>query len=62
VAAVSPNRHGFFTVLSCGPPNLLRLTAIDQPEDTTMTQLIDFNDENSNTSDNPSFDSVLQAA
>lgn len=26
-----------------------------------MTQLIDFNDENSNTSDNPSFDSVLQA-
>jgi hypothetical protein len=26
-----------------------------------MTQAIDFNDENSNTSDNPSFDSVLQA-
>ena len=26
-----------------------------------MTQTIDFNDENSNTSDNPSFDSVLQA-
>jgi secreted PhoX family phosphatase len=26
-----------------------------------MTQLIDFNDENSNTSNNPSFDSVLQA-
>lgn len=26
-----------------------------------MTQLIDFNDENSNSSDNPSFDSVLQA-
>ena len=26
-----------------------------------MTQKIDFNDENSNTSNNPSFDSVLQA-
>jgi secreted PhoX family phosphatase len=60
---LSQNGHIFFMPLSRHIPTVRESArcSLRNFKETTMTNRIDFNDENANTSANPSFDSVLQA-